>query len=43
MESTEQNPTHIYTQPGLYSVVLTVSNDAGDDDDLEIEDYILVQ
>ncbi len=27
--STEQNPTHIYTAPGTYSVFLFVSNDSG--------------
>jgi len=29
--STEQNPTHIYSNPGLYTVSLTVSNQYGSD------------
>jgi PKD repeat protein len=29
--STEQNPTHIYTQTGTYNVALTVSNDRASD------------
>ena len=29
MTSTEQSPTHIYVTPGLYTVALTVTNDAG--------------
>jgi PKD repeat protein len=27
--STEQNPTHTYTEPGQYTVTLLVSNEAG--------------
>ncbi len=30
--STAMNPTHVYTQPGVYSVTLTVNGPAGDDD-----------
>ena len=29
--SVEQNPTHIYTNPGIYTVTLSVSNTAGSD------------
>lgn len=29
--STAMNPTHVYTQPGVYSVTLTVNGPAGDD------------
>jgi PKD repeat protein len=29
--STELNPIHVYTQPGVYSVTLTVNGPAGDD------------
>ena len=29
--STAMNPTHVYTQPGVYSVTLTVSGPAGND------------
>ena len=28
-DSTEQHPTHTYTQTGVYTVTLTVSNTAG--------------
>ncbi|MBP2145088.1 PKD repeat protein [Methanofollis sp. W23] len=39
--STEQNPTHEYAEPGLYSVVLTVSD--GTETDAKVEaDYIEV-
>ncbi len=41
--STLQNPTHVYSAPGLYTVILEVFNAIGDDDCLELEDYILVQ
>ncbi|MFC1502093.1 PKD domain-containing protein [bacterium] len=39
--STEQNPEHIYTEPGIYSVCLTVSGPAGSDQYVR-EDYIIV-
>lgn len=39
--STEQNPTHIYTSPGKYTVTLTVSNAAGSNTDTKA-DYINV-
>lgn len=41
--STLQNPVHTYTTPGLYTVILQVGNALGDDDCLELEDYIDVQ
>jgi len=34
--STEQNPTHIYENPGLYTVSLTVSNQYGSDSETKI-------
>jgi PKD repeat protein len=34
--STDQNPTHIYTAPGLYTVSLTVSNEYGTDTETKI-------
>ena len=40
-DSTEQNPSHIYTTPGTYSVKLTVSN-AGGNDSIIKTDYITV-
>jgi PKD repeat protein len=39
--SEEQNPTHIYTLPGVYTVTLTVGNDLGSDT-LVMEDLIAV-
>lgn len=39
--STEQNPTHTYTEKGEYTVSLTVSNDYGEDT-LEKENFIIV-
>ncbi len=39
--STEQDPTHIYTAPGSYTVNLTVSSGAGSDT-LSRPDYIIV-
>jgi len=41
--STLQNPTYTYTTPGLYNVILEVTDGLGDDDNIELEDYILVQ
>lgn len=37
--STEKNPSHIYSNPGTYTVNLTVSNDAGKDTGMK-KDYI---
>ena len=39
--STEQNPSHTYTEEGTFSVTLTVSNEFGEDS-LTIENLILV-
>ncbi len=39
--STEQNPSHAYANPGLYTVTLMVSNPAGSDTELRV-DYIKV-
>jgi len=39
--STEQNPTHEYLQDGSYTVTLTVTTDAGTDDEVKA-DYIVV-
>jgi parallel beta-helix repeat protein len=39
--TTEQNPSHIYTSTGTYSVSLTVSNDDGSDSEIKT-DYIVV-
>jgi len=33
--STEQNPSHIYNNPGIYTVSLTVSNSAGSDTEIK--------
>lgn len=38
--STDQNPVHIYTQPGLYDVSLDVVNYAGCNDSLIKKEYI---
>ena len=35
--STEQNPSHVYESPGLYSVSLTVSNARGSDQVVKTE------
>lgn len=39
--STDQNPTHEYTDPGTYTVALTVTNDDGSDTETKT-DYITV-
>jgi len=39
-ESREQNPLHIYTEPGTYSVSLTVSDARGNSADKVKQDYI---
>lgn len=39
--STEENPTHIYDVNGTYTVSLTVTNEAGEDMDVEVG-YIVV-
>ncbi len=39
--SDEQNPVHVYTSPGLYTVSLTVTGDFGTDTELK-EDFIIV-
>gem|GEM_PF-261172 len=39
--STEENPTHTYVSNGTYTVSLTVTNEAGTDDEVEIA-YIVV-
>lgn len=39
--SAEQNPIHVYGQPGTYTVSLTVSNATGDDTETKV-DYIEV-
>ncbi len=40
--STEQNPTHAYTEAGTYTVQLTVENENGSDTEIK-EDYITVE
>jgi PKD repeat protein len=39
--STQQNPTHVYAQPGLYSVKLVVTNTLGNDS-LLLSNYITI-
>ncbi|KAA3663097.1 MAG: PKD domain-containing protein, partial [Calditrichaeota bacterium] len=39
--STEQNPTHTYTNSGVYSIALSVTNDC-DSDDITKSDYVTV-
>jgi len=39
--SEEQNPTHIYTKAGTYTVTLTATNEGGSDDEVKT-DYITV-
>ena len=41
VDSTEQNPSYAFTDPGTYTVSLTVSNPATDDTETK-EEYILV-
>ena len=41
VDSTEQNPSHVYSAPGTYTVKLTVGNSAGSDDKVK-SDYIAV-
>lgn len=40
--STDQNPTHTYTAPGVYSVTLTVTGTGGESAPLTKTDYITV-
>ncbi len=40
--STAVNPVHTYSNPGVYTVSLAVSDETGNDDSLTIEDLILV-
>lgn len=42
-DSNEQNPTYTYNEGGLYSVALTVSNEAGTDFTIVKEGYINVE
>ncbi len=39
--SADQHPVHIYTNPGIYTVTLTVSNGFGSDDEVKVA-YITV-
>ena len=41
VDSTEQNPTHVYEVPGVYPVRLTASNAAGSDDEAK-PGYIII-
>ena len=41
VDSTEQNPTHIYTNPGTYTVKLTVTGPGGSDEEVKLN-YITV-
>ncbi len=40
--SIEKNPTHDYSSPGIYSVILTVNNTFGQENTLTRHDYITV-
>jgi PKD repeat protein len=39
--STSQNPSHLYTNPGVYDVTLTVRNGCGNQNTLTERDYII--
>ena len=41
--STEQNPTYSYSEAGIYSVILTVTDMDGDVDTLELINYISIE
>ncbi|QEE17078.2 PKD domain-containing protein [Promethearchaeum syntrophicum] len=41
--STEENPTHSYSEAGLYSIILTVTDIDGDIDVLELINYISIE
>lgn len=41
--SDEQNPIHLYTQPGRYDVTLRIYDDQGQFDEIVKEDFILVE
>lgn len=41
ISSTDQNPTHVYTSDGVYTVALTATNDDGDDTETKV-DYVTV-
>lgn len=41
--STEQNPTHIYSEAGIFSVILTVTDMDGDIDAIEFVNYITIE
>ncbi len=41
--SSDQNPTHSYSDAGIYSVILTVTDIDGDVDVLELVDYIIIE
>jgi PKD repeat protein len=42
IESTEQNPTYVYAEEGIYTVSLTVTESDGDSDTVTKADYITV-
>lgn len=41
--STEENPSHTYTQPGVYDVSLRVTNSLNEEDVKTIQNYIVVE
>ncbi len=43
VDSTVQNPTHVYTTPGTYSVKLTVTDSSGEVNSKVKADYIVVE